>query len=145
MLGKGQPQDLEEMIKFMEQQDNIQKSNRAKSKPQHDGNKKSNKKRKGDFSQNNSTKKARKHCALCDQYGGPTNTHNTANCKIHNSDGTRKQGKSKSNGDKKTHNNFAQLLKDAQEAKEEIKGLKKDNKHLKKKRPIEESDSDTDA
>jgi hypothetical protein len=72
-------------------------------------------------------------------------THNTANCKIHNSDGTRKRGKSKSNGDKKTHNNFAQLLKDAQEAKEEIKGLKKDNKHLKKKRPIEESDSDTDA
>jgi hypothetical protein len=127
-LGKGQPQDLEEMIKFMEQQDNIQKSNRAKIKPQHDGNNKGSKKRKGDFNQkNNSFKKSKKHCALCDQYGGPTKTHNTANCRIYSSDGTRKQGKS--NGDKKTNKIFAQLLKVAQdeiqECKKEIKRLKR--------------------
>jgi hypothetical protein len=135
------------MIKFMEQQDIIQKSNRAKSKPQHNGNNKGgNKKRKGDFSQNNnSSKKARKHCALCDQYGGPTNTHNTTDFGIYNLDGTRKRGKSKSNGDKKTHNNFTQLLKVAQEAKKEIKDLKKDIRRLKKKRSIEKSDSGTDA
>ena len=77
MLSKGQPQDLEEMIKFMEQQDSrdsVQKSNSAKSKPQHDGTNKGNKKRKGDFSHNNnSSKKARKHCALCDKdkHGSP--------------------------------------------------------------------------
>jgi hypothetical protein len=60
-------------------------------------------------------------------------------------DGIRKRGKSKSDGVKKTHNNFAQLLEVAQEAKEKIKDLKKDIKHLRKKRSIEESDSDTDA
>ena len=81
-LDKGQPQDLDEMIKFMEQQESIHKSNCVK-KPQHDGNNKGNKKRKGDFNQkNNGAKKSKKHCSLCDKKGGPAETHNTADCRI---------------------------------------------------------------
>jgi hypothetical protein len=41
-LDKGQPQDLDEMIKFMEQQESIDKSNHVK-KPQHYSNNKGNK------------------------------------------------------------------------------------------------------
>jgi hypothetical protein len=76
MLGKGQPQDFEEMIKFMfmEQQvsqESLQKSKSAKGKSQHDGNNKVNKKHKGDSNQNNnSSKRTKKHCALCKEHGG---------------------------------------------------------------------------
>jgi hypothetical protein len=98
----------------MEQQESIDKSNRVK-KPQHDGNNKGNKKRKGDFNQkNNGAKKSKKHCSLCDKKGGPAKTHNTADCRIYNSDGTRKH--TKSNEEKKTGNNYAQVLKKLDEA-----------------------------
>ena len=131
---KGQPQDLEEMIKFMEQQEGIDKSNRVK-KPQHDGNNKGTK-RKGESQNNQGSSKKTKRCALCVKHGGPAKSHNTADCRIYNSDGTRKQ--KKSGGENKTSNNFAQLLKEAQD---EIKDCQKEIKRL-KKRSYDDMDDD---
>jgi hypothetical protein len=95
MLGKGQPQDFDEMVKFMEQQHSqaaLQKSKSAKGKPQHDGNNKGKNKRKGDSNHNtNSSKRTKKHCKLCKEHGGPFHTHNTADCGIYNADGTKKK------------------------------------------------------
>ena len=141
-LDKGQPQDLDEMIKFMEQQESIDKSNRVK-KPRHDGNNKGNKKRKGEGQNNQGSSKKTKRCALCAKHGGPVKTHNTADCRLYNSDGTRKRDKS--NGEKKTGNNYAQLRKMLDEAQDEIKECQKEIKRLKKKRSYEEMDNDSDA
>ena len=129
MLGKGQPQDFEEMIKFMfmEQQvsqESLQKSKSAKGKSQHDGNNKVNKKHKGDSNQNNnSSKRTKKHCALCKEHG-------------------KKRGKSNSNGDKKTQKNYAPQLKSV---REDYKECKKEHKSLRKRLNEEHSDSDPDA
>jgi hypothetical protein len=146
-LGKGQPQDLDEMVKFMEQQHAqaaIQKSKSAKGKPQHNGNNKGKNKRKGDSNHNtNSSKRTKKHCKLCKEHDGPSHTHNTADCGLYNADGTsRKQGKSNSNGDKKTQNNFAQQFKSM---KEEFIKCKKELKSLKRKLNEDQDGSDTDA
>lgn len=147
MLGKAQPQDVNEMITFQEQQfsqDTLQKSKSAKGKTQHDGNNKGDKKRKGDSNNNNrGPKRTRKHCALCKEHGGPAHTHNTPDCGLYNSDGTqKKRGKSNSNGEKKTQKNYAQQLK---KLREEYKDTKKELKRLKKRFAEELEDSDTDA
>jgi hypothetical protein len=126
MLGKGQPQDFKEMIKFMEQQfsqDTLQKSKSAKVKSQHDGNNKGNKKLKGDSNHNNGSKRTKKHCALCKEHG-------------------KKRGKSNSNGDKKTQKNYAPQLKSV---REDYKECKKEHKSLRKRLNEEHSDSDPDA
>jgi hypothetical protein len=147
-LGKGQPQDLDELVKFMEQQyaqAAIQKSKSAKGKPQHDGNNKGKNKRKGDSNHNtNGPNKKARHCNLCKEHGGPFRTHNTADCGLYNADGTsRKRGKSNSNGDKKTQkNNFAQQFKSM---KEEFIKCKKELKSLKRKLNEDQDGSDSDA
>ena len=132
---KGQPQDLEEMIKFMEQQEGIDKSNRVK-KPQHDGNNKGTK-RKGESQNNQGSSKKTKRCALCVKHGGPEKSHNTADCRIYNSDGTRKQRKS--GGEDKTNHNFAQQLK---EYKSELKECNEKLARLLKKRSYDDMDED---
>ena len=88
MLKKeGMPQDLEDIIQFMELQESAEKSSTEKAKAQNfcqnnnssqnGGNQAGSNKRKGNSGQNGgSSKKAKKHCALCDKHGGPANSHN---------------------------------------------------------------------
>ena len=82
MLKKGMPQDLEDIIQFMELQESAEKSSTAKAKAhnnnssQNGGNQAGSNKRKGNSGQNGgSSKKAKKHCALCEKHGGPANSH----------------------------------------------------------------------
>jgi hypothetical protein len=145
-LGKGQPQDLDELVRFMEQQHAqaaIQKSKSAKGKPQHDGNNKGKNKRKGDSNHNtNGSNKKARHCNLCKEHGGPFRTHNTADCGLYNADGTsRKRGKN--NEAKKTQkNNFAQQFKSM---KDELTKCQKELKTLKRKLNEDLDDSDSNA
>jgi hypothetical protein len=98
LLKKGQPQDLEEMILFMEGQESINKSNSVKVKCQQNGNQSENNKQNW---QKGSSRKLR---------DTPVQTQNTTDCKIYNEDGTRKR-KSKSQEGKKSLASFAQFKK----------------------------------
>ena len=76
MLKTGMPQDLEEIIQFMELQESAEKSSMAKAKAQNSsqngGNRAGSNKGKGNSGQNGgSSKKAKKHCELCEKHGGP--------------------------------------------------------------------------
>ena len=82
-----------------------------------------------------SRKKVKKHCELCAKNDGPANTHNTDECCRYNPDGSRKYQKGKSNGDKKTHNNFSQQL---QAQQDKIKDLEQKVKRIEKKWSDEE-------
>jgi len=100
MLKTGMPQDLEEIIQFMELQESAEKSSMAKAKAQNSsqngGNRAGSNKGKGNSGQNGgSSKKAKKHCDLCDKHGGPANSHNTDDCRIYKADGSKK-GQSRS-------------------------------------------------
>ena len=73
-----------------------EKSSVAKAKAQNNngsqnGNQAGSNKRKGNSGQNGgSSKKAKKHCALCDKHGGPANSHNTDDCRIYQADGSKR-------------------------------------------------------
>jgi hypothetical protein len=115
LLKKGMPQDLEDMIQFMELQESAEKSSTATSKTQNNnngnqhGNQVGSNKRKGNSGQNGgSSKKLKKHCDLCDKNGGPANSHNTEDCRIYKADGSKK---GQSRGEKKSNHSFAQLKK----------------------------------
>ena len=140
VLRTGLPQNLEDILQFLETQERQEKIIiPAKPKDSYAGKEK---KRERPDHGDKSRKKAKKHCDLCEKNKGPANTHNTAECRRYNPDGTSKY-KGKSNTDKKTHHNFAQVLAETQK---ELKDLKKKVKRIKtKKRTIEESDSDSDA
>jgi len=134
LLKKGMPQELEGMIQFMEQQENIKKST-AKAKASQNGNQNSN--------QNGNKKcKAKRPCDLCAKHGVPEQSHNTEDCRIYNVDD--RMTKNKSREDKsKMHNNYAHQFS---ETREEVKDLKKQIKRMSsKKRTIEESDNNSDA
>ena len=135
LLKKGMPQELEGMIQFMEQQENIKKST-AKAKASQNGNQNSNQ-------NGNKKRKAKRHCDLCAKHGVPEQSHNTEDCRIYNVDGNR-MTKNKSREDKsKMHNNYAHQFS---ETREEVKDLKKQIKRMSsKKRTIEESDNNSDA
>ena len=130
MLKKGMPQDLEELIQFMELQESAEKSSTAKSKAQNNnnssqngGNQAGSNKRKGNSGQNGgSSKKAKKHCDLCDKHGGPANSHNTDDCRIYKADGSKK---GQSRGEKKSNHSFVQLEKKLEKAKKLTKMSKK--------------------
>ncbi len=150
MLKKGMPQDLEEMVQFMELQESAEKSAMAKVKAhnnnnssQNGGNQAGSNKRKGNPGQNGgSSKKAKKHCDLCDKYGGPASSHNTNDCRIYKADGTKK---GLSRAEKKSNHNFAQLEKKLEKAEKKMDKMSKKMERLSGKRIKEESDSDTDA
>jgi hypothetical protein len=89
------------------------------------------------------SKKAKKHCDLCDKHGGPASSHNTDDCRIYKADGTKK---GQSRGDKKSNHSFAQLEKKLEKAEKKLTKMSKKMDRLSTKRPKEESDSsDSDA
>mgnify|MGYP006182802129 FL=1 len=135
ILNKGIPQSMEEILVFLEGQEMLERSSVPKQPKD-----KSNGKRKGgpNHGGGNSRKKGKKHCDLCAKNDGPAHTHNTAECRIYNPDGSRKY-KGKSNGDKKTHKNFSQLLKAQQEKLDE---LEQKYKRMDKKRTNDDFDDD---
>ena len=94
-----------------------------------------NNKRKSPDHGGGSCKKVKKHYELCAKNDGPANTHNTDECRRYNPDGSRKYQKGKSNGDKKTHNNFSQQL---QAQQDKIKDLEQKVKRIEKKWSNEE-------
>jgi len=142
------PQDLEDLIQFMELQESAEKSSTAKSKAQNNngsqhGTQAGSNKRKGNSGQNGgSSKKAKKHCDLCDKHGGPANSHNTDDCRIYKADGSKK---GQSRGEKKSNHSFAQLEKKLEKAEKKLTKMSKKMERLSVKRPKEESDSDSDA
>ena len=144
MLKKGMPQDLEDIIQFMEIQESAEKSSTAKAtqnnnSSQNGGNQAGSNKRKGNSGQNGgSSKKAKKHCALCDKHGGPANSHNTDDCRIYKADGSKK---GQSRGEKKSNHAFVQLEK----AEKKLDKMSKKMDRLTIKRTKEESENDSDA
>ena len=149
MLKKGMPQDLEEIVQFMELQESAEKSATAKAKAHNNNNgsqpgkQAGSNKRKGNSGQNGgSSKKAKKHCDLCDKHGGPASSHNTDDCRIYKADGTKKGF---SRGEKKSNHSFAQLEKKLEKAEKKLTKMSKKMDRLSIKRPKEESDSDSDA
>ena len=149
LLKKGMPQDLEEIIRFMELQESADKSSTAKAKAQNNNgsqnsNQAGNNKRKGTSGQNGgSSKKAKKHCDLCAKNGGPANSHNTEDCRIYQADGSKK---GQSRGDKsKLNHSFAQLEKKLKKEMKKLNKLTKKMERLSEKRSREESDSDSSA
>ena len=149
LLKKGMPQDLEDIIQFMELQESAEKSSTAKSKAQNNnngnqhGNQTGSNKRKGNSGQNGgSSKKVKKHCDLCDKNGGPANSHNTEDCRIYKADGSKK---GQSRGEKKSNHSFAQFEKKLEKAEKKLTKMSKKMERLSVKRPKEESDSDSDA
>jgi len=150
MLKTGMPpQDLEELVQFMELQESAEKSAMAKAKAHNNNNgnqpgkQAGSNKRKGNSGQNGgSSKKAKKHCNLCDKHGGPASSHNTDDCRIYKADGTKK---GQSRGDKKSNHSFAQLEKKLEKAEKKLTKMSKKMDRLSVKRPKEESDSDSDA
>jgi len=149
MLKKGMPQDLEDIIQFMELQESAEKSSTAKAKAhnnnssQNGGNQAGSNKRKGNSGQNGgSSKKAKKHCALCEKHGGPANSHNTDDCRIYKADGSKK---GQSRGEKKSNHAFVQLEKKLEKAEKKLTKMSKKMDRLTIKRTKEESESDSDA
>jgi hypothetical protein len=129
LLKKGMPQDLEDMIQFMELQESAEKSSTATSKTQNNnngnqhGNQVGSNKRKGNSGQNGgSSKKLKKHCDLCEKNGGPANSHNTEDCRIYKADGSRK---GQSRGEKKSNHSFAQLEKKLEKADKKLTKMSK--------------------
>jgi hypothetical protein len=129
---------MEEILVFLEGQEMLERSSipkqpkdrfngKCKGGPNHGG--------------GNSHKKGKKHCDLCAKNDGPAHTHNTGECRTYNPDGSRKY-KGKSNGDKKTHKNFSQLLKAQQE---KLDDLEQKYKRMDKKRTNEDFDDDHSA
>ena len=100
-------------------------------------------KRKGNSGQNGgSSKKAKKHCALCDKHGGPANSHNTDDCRIYRADGSKK---GQSRGEKKSNHAFVQLEKKLEQAEKKLDKMSKKMDRLTIKRTKEEPESDSDA
>ena len=149
MLKKGMPQDLEDIIQFMELQESAEKSTTAKAKAhnnngsQNGGNQAGSNKRKGNSGQNGgSSKKTKKHCALCEKHGGPANSHDTDDCRIYKADGSKK---GQSRGEKKSNHAFVQLEKKLEKAEQKLDKMSKKMDRLTIKRTKEESESDSDA
>jgi len=144
------PQDLEELVQFMELQESAEKSSTAKAKAQNNnssspngGNQASSNNRKGNSGQNGGgSKKAKKHCDLCDKHGGPANSHNTDDCRIYKADGSKK---GQSRGEKKSNHSFTQLEKKLEKAEKKLTKMSKKVERLSVKRSKEESESDSDA
>jgi len=146
MLKKGMPQDLEDIIQFMELQESAEKSSTAKAKAQNNngnqigGTQAGSNKRKGSSSGQNggSSKKAKKHCALCDKHGGPANSHNTDDCRIYKADGSKK---GQSRGEKKSNHSFAQLEKKLEKAEKKLTKMSKKMDRLTVQRTKEEPET----
>jgi hypothetical protein len=146
---KTMPQDLEEFVQFMELQESAEKSSTAKSMTQNNnnnnqhGNHTGSNKRKGNSGHNGgSSKKVKKHCDLCEKHGGPANSHNTEDCRIYKSDGSRK---GQSRGEKKSNLSYAQLEKKLEKTERKLNKVAKKMERLSMKRSKEESESDSDA
>jgi hypothetical protein len=144
MLKKGMPQDLEELVQFMELQESAEKSSTAKAKAQNNtgsqsGNQAGDKKRKGNSGQNGGgSKKVKKHCDLCDKNGGPANSHNTDDCRIYKADGSKK---GQSRGEKKSNHSFVQLEKKLEKAEKKLTKMSKKMEGLSVTKSKEESDT----
>jgi Asp-tRNA(Asn)/Glu-tRNA(Gln) amidotransferase C subunit len=83
----GLPQNLEEILLFMEQQEIIE---RNKIPPKLKEHKPKNNKRKSPDHGGGSQKRAKKHCELCAKKKEPANTHNANECRRYNPDGSKK-------------------------------------------------------
>ena len=92
-----------------------------------------------------------KNCELCKKHGGAHTTHNTAECRRYNKDGTPTRGTfgqsaRKSREDSRPKKSYAQVLARMEKLEKSLKKAhKKDNKKGKKRRCHEESDSDSDS
>ena len=82
----------------------------------------------------------KRHCVLCQKYGGHANSHNTSNCSKYEKDGTKKLGwssklpRAASGKYKKSDNNsYAQLQKHFNKLKKAVKKGKKGSSSRKKK------------
>jgi hypothetical protein len=125
MLKDGLPQDMEELLVFLEGQESLERS----SLPPKPKDSRSNGKRKGPGHGGGSRKKGKKHCDLCAKNDGPAHTHNTDECRRYNPDVSGKYQKGKSNGDKKKQKNYSQQQKIQQDKinklEEKVKRLEK--------------------
>ncbi len=88
-----------------------------------------------------------KNCDLCKKHGGAHTTHNTAECRRYNKDGTPTRGafgqaSRKPREDNRSKKSYAQVLARMEKLE---KSLKKANKKGKKRHRHEESDSDSDS
>jgi len=150
LLKKEMPQDLEEIVQFMELQESAEKSSTAKAKAQNlnngsqNGNQAGSNKCKGTSGLNGGgSKKAKKHCDLCAKNGGPANSHNTEDCRIYQADGSKK---GQSRGDKsKSNHSFAQFKKKLDKKMKKLDKQTKKMERLSEKRSKEESDSNSSA
>ena len=92
-----------------------------------------------------------KNCELCKKHGGAHTTHNTAECRRYNKDGTSARGTfgqsaRKSREDSRPKKSYAQVLAHMEKLEKSLKKAhKKDNKKGKKRCRHEESDSDSDS
>ena len=138
------PQDLERLLQFLELQESMDTMAKPTTNPRDQGHQNggtNSKKRNGSENGNRDKKKFKssKHCDYCAKKGGPKDTHNTAECRKWNPDGTRKQYQAKSE-EKKTNVNYAQF----KEMQDSVRDMSKDMKRL-MKRSKEASDSDQDT
>eukprot|EP00804_Cyclotella_cryptica_P007125 CCRYP_014513-RA/>CCRYP_014513-RA protein AED:0.12 eAED:0.65 QI:0/0/0/1/1/1/2/0/396 len=88
-----------------------------------------------------------RNCELCKKHGGAHTTHNTAECRRYNKDGTPTRGTfgapaRKSREDNRAKKSYAQVVARMEKLE---KSLKKANKKGKKRRRQYESDSDSDS
>ena len=149
MLKKGTPQDLEDLVQFLELEESAERATTAKAKAQNNngnqhGKQAGSNKRKGNSGQNGgSLKKAKKHCDLCDKkHGGLASSHNTNECRIYRSDGSKK---GQSCGEKKSNHSFAQLEKKLDKTEKRLTKMSKKMDRLVEKSSKEETESDSDA
>ena len=135
------PQSLRNTIETLETIEQFQESSKPPGKPNGDGKKGSDlKKRKGKFKDERVPKKNRtgKSCELCKKHGGAHMTHNTADCKRYSKDGSEKKG-FKKKPYKQSEPTGGQSYATKEDVAE-IKQMLKDKKA--KKRMIEDDDSD---
>eukprot|EP00804_Cyclotella_cryptica_P024101 CCRYP_007318-RA/>CCRYP_007318-RA protein AED:0.41 eAED:0.41 QI:0/-1/0/1/-1/1/1/0/96 len=88
-----------------------------------------------------------KNCELCKKHGGMHTTHNTAECRRYNKDGTPTRGTCgqaarESHKDSRPKKSYAHVLACMEKLE---KSLEKANKKGKKRRCYEESHSDSDS
>ena len=110
------PQSLQNTIETLKTIEQFQESSKPPGKPNGENGNKGydGKKRRGNIKEERVSKKSHtgKHCELCKKHGGGHMTHNTADYKRYNKDGSEKKGfKKKPHGqaDNNNNNNFNSL------------------------------------
>ena len=152
------PQSLKKLLAVLENIErsalaNPQQPSNLKKGDKSNGNSEANGKRKGMKSPTDRIpKKARqdkKHCQLCHEHGGAYTTHNTAECRKYEKDGTfknksAKKPSSNGSGSGKGKTNFAQLTERCDKLEKQLKKAKKSISRKKKRYDSSDSDSDSE-